>query len=78
MNNQKNTIVIIGIVILVIIIAMFVYKGTVREIAKEEATNAISDYTKSFQPDPFGFGAAWEKPDRPAVSDAASRCRSGR
>ena len=61
MNSQKNTIVIIGIIIVVIIAAIFICKGTMRKIAIEESANAISDYTKSFQPDPFGFGAAWEE-----------------
>ena len=61
MNNWKNTITIVGIVIVVIIIAMFVCKGTVREIAKEEAANTIGDYIKSLQPEKFGFGIAWEK-----------------
>ena len=62
MDNQKNTILIIGVIIIVVIIvAIFIGKGTIREIAREEAANAISNYTKSFQPEPFGFGAAWEK-----------------
>ena len=34
---------------------------TVREIAREEAMNAIDMYTKSFAPDKFGFGVGWEK-----------------
>lgn len=34
---------------------------TVRGIAREEAEKAIDTYAKSFQPDKFGFGVAWEK-----------------
>jgi enamine deaminase RidA (YjgF/YER057c/UK114 family) len=34
---------------------------TVREIARDEAMNAIDMYTKSFAPDKFGFGVPWEK-----------------
>ena len=34
---------------------------TVREIAREEATKAVDMYTKSFEPDEFGFGVSWEK-----------------
>ena len=36
-------------------------EATVREIAREEAMNAIDSYTRSFKPDEFGFGVAWEK-----------------
>ena len=32
-----------------------------REIAREEAKNAIEDYAKSFAPEKFGFGGALEK-----------------
>jgi len=34
---------------------------TVRQIAREEATTAIEDFTASFTPEKFGFGVAWEK-----------------
>jgi len=34
---------------------------TVRQIAREEATNAIEDFTASFTPEKFGFGVSWEK-----------------
>ena len=34
---------------------------TVREIAREEAMNAVDNYTKSFTPEKFGFGVSWEK-----------------
>ena len=36
-------------------------EATVREIAREEAMNAVDSYTKAFTPDKFGFGVAWEK-----------------
>ena len=36
-------------------------EATLREIAREEAMNAIDSYTRSFSPEKFGFGAAWEK-----------------
>ena len=61
MNNQKNTIVAVVIIIAVIIIAGFICKGTMRGIAEEEAAIAVSNYAESFQPKTFGFGAAWEK-----------------
>jgi len=34
---------------------------TVRQIAREEATRAVDDFVKSFTPEKFGFGVAWEK-----------------
>ena len=34
---------------------------TVREIARDEAMKAVDNYAKSFVPDEFGFGVAWEK-----------------
>ena len=34
---------------------------TARQIAREEATKAIDDFTASFTPEKFGFGASWEK-----------------
>lgn len=34
---------------------------TVRQIAREESTKAVDAFLKSFEPDKFGFGAAWEK-----------------
>ena len=34
---------------------------TARQIAREEATNAIEDFTASFTPEKFGFGVSWEK-----------------
>ena len=34
---------------------------TMREIARDEANKAVSMYMKSFTPDKFGFGVAWEK-----------------
>ncbi len=36
-------------------------EDTARKIAREEAENAIEKYTKSFEPEEFGFGVAWEK-----------------
>ncbi|MBT4485818.1 MAG: RidA family protein [Candidatus Latescibacteria bacterium] len=36
-------------------------EATVREIAREEAMNAVDSYTRAFTPDKFGFGVAWEK-----------------
>ena len=34
---------------------------TARQIAREEAENAVMKYTQSFTPDKFGFGVNWEK-----------------
>lgn len=34
---------------------------TARQIAREEATNAIDTYTKSFVPQKFAFNTSWEK-----------------
>ena len=34
---------------------------TVREIARDEAMQAVDNYTKSFVPDKFGFGVPWEE-----------------
>jgi len=34
---------------------------TARQIAREEATKAVENYTKAFAPDKFNFGVAWEK-----------------
>jgi len=34
---------------------------TARQIARDEAQKAVDDYVKSFTPEKFGFGVAWEK-----------------
>ena len=36
-------------------------EAEVTKIAREEAMNAIDTYARSFQPEEFGFGVAWEK-----------------
>ena len=54
--------------LLVVLVTAFVISGcsgvdevTVREIAREEAMNAVDRYTESFSPEKFGFGVPWEK-----------------
>jgi len=59
--------VIAGSMLLLTLATVFVFAGcgvdeaTVRQIAKEEATKAIDAHLKSFSPEKFGFGVAWEK-----------------
>ena len=59
MKNVIITLAIFGVILFVY--GCGVNEVTVREIAREEATNAIDVYVKSFTPEKFGFGVPWEK-----------------
>jgi len=59
MKNVIITLTVIGVILFVY--GCGVNEVTVREIAREEATNAIDTYKKSFVTEKFGFGVPWEK-----------------
>ncbi len=55
------------IIIVTVLAISFIVSGcglnetAVKKIANEEIVKAIEEYKKSFKPDKFGFGIAWEK-----------------
>ena len=49
------------LVVSFIVTSCGVDEAEVTKIAREEAMNAIDTYARSFQPEEFGFGVAWEK-----------------
>ena len=55
------TVVCVMVTTTLIIAGCGVDEVTVREIAREEATNAVNNYVKSFVPEKFEFGVPWEK-----------------
>ena len=54
-------IVVVGLIVVMAGCSSGIDEITARQIAREEATNAIDNYAKSFSPEKFGFGVAWEK-----------------
>lgn len=60
-NFTVMTVMFVAVAVMVFVTGCSVDEVTVREIAREEAMNAVDMYTKSFTPEEFGFGVAWEK-----------------
>ena len=60
-NFTAMTVMFVAVAVMVFVTGCGVDEVAVREIAREEAMNAVDTYTKSFTPEEFGFGAAWEK-----------------
>lgn len=60
-NFAAMTVVFAAVALMIFVTGCGVDEVTVREIAREEAMNAVDTYTKSFTPEKFGFGVAWEK-----------------
>jgi len=60
-NFTALTVMFIAVAVMVFVTGCGVDEVAVREIAREEAMNAVDTYTKSFAPEKFGFGVAWEK-----------------
>jgi len=55
------TAICITVFVLISVSGCSVNEAKMREIAREEAKNAIEEYAKSFAPEKFGFGGALEK-----------------